>query len=187
MRYPDDHLLAGWWAAVMAWADIAILVIVGLSIGIGLWRGFIKEVFALAVWIAALWLAFQFSGVVADMFGEMVSLPSARTALAFSGIFIVVLLVGGLLTFLLGKLVESTGLSGTDRLLGAVFGLIRGLALVILMILVAGFTPLPQDPWWEESTAIHGLLPLTEWAAGFLPESVGELLQFHPEPDEAAT
>ena len=114
----------------MAWADIGILIIFGLSIAIGLWRGFIKEVFALAVWIAAFWLAFQFSGVLAEMIGEAISLPSARTALAFVGIFIVVLLIGALATWLLGKLVEGTGLSGTDRLFGAVFGAARGLSLI---------------------------------------------------------
>lgn len=169
----------------MTWPDIAILAIVLLSVLIGLWRGFIKEVFALAVWIAALWLAFQFSGAVAERIGEVVSLPSARIALAFTGIFVVTLLVGALLTFLLAKLVESTGLSGSDRLLGAVFGAVRGLALVVLMILVSGFTPLPQDPWWQDSATVRGLLPLTEWVAGFLPESVSELLQFHPPAEEA--
>lgn len=168
------------------WADIAILAIISLSIVIGLWRGFIKEVFALAVWIAALVLAFQFSGALAERIGETISLPSARTGLAFAGIFVAVLLVGALLTFLLGKLVESTGLSGTDRLLGAVFGAVRGVALVLLLILVAGFTPLPQDPWWRESVAINGLLPLTEWVAGFLPDSVHELLEFRPQVEEAA-
>jgi membrane protein required for colicin V production len=171
----------------MSWPDIAILTIVLLSILVGLWRGFIKEVFALAVWIAALWLAFYFSGAVAEMLTDTVSLPSARTGLAFTGIFLAVLLVGALLTFLLGKLVESTGLSGTDRLLGSVFGALRGLALVLLMIMVAGFTPLPSDPWWQDSRSIHALLPLAEWISGFLPESVGELLEFYPSAEDLAT
>jgi membrane protein required for colicin V production len=171
----------------MPWPDIAILAIIGLSIAIGFWRGFIKEVFALAVWLAAFWLAFQYSGVLAEMIGDAVSLPSARTAIAFAGIFVVVLLVGALLTYLIGKLVEGTGLSGTDRLFGAIFGAVRGLALVILILLVAGFTPLPQDPWWKESAAINNLLPLVDWAAGFLPESVDELLELHPDLPEVAT
>jgi len=169
----------------VAWADIGILIIFGLSVAIGLWRGFIKEVFALAVWIAAFWLAFQCSGVLAEMIGEAISLPSARTALAFVGIFIVVLLIGALATWLLGKLVEGTGLSGTDRLFGAVFGAARGLALVVLVILVVGFTPMTQDPWWQASAAVKGLLPLAEWIAEFLPESVSEHLEFYPEPEVA--
>lgn len=171
----------------MGWPDYAIVGILVLSVLVGLWRGFIKEVFALAVWIAALWLAFHFSGALAEMLAEAITLPSARTGLAFTGIFVAVLLVGGLLTFLLGKLVETTGLSGTDRLLGAVFGAVRGLALVLLIILVAGFTPLPRDAWWSESRSIQALLPVAEWVAGFLPESVSELLDFHPPADEVAT
>ncbi len=166
----------------MLWPDYAILSIIVLSILVGLWRGFIKEVFALAVWVAALWLAFQFSGVVAAQLEETISLPSARTGLAFGGIFIAVLLVGALLTFLLGKLVESTGLSGTDRLLGAVFGALRGVALVLLLVMVAGFTPLPQDPWWAQSPGISALLPLAEWVSEFLPDSARELLELRPAP-----
>ena len=99
--------------------------------------------------------------------------------------FIVVLLIGALATWLLGKLVEGTGLSGTDRLFGAVFGAARGLALVVLVILVVGFTPMTQDPWWQASAAVEGLLPLAEWIAGFLPESVSEHLEFYPEPEVA--
>ncbi len=171
----------------MIWADLAIFAIIALSIVVGLWRGFIKEVFALAVWVAAIVLAFQFSGVLAELLVSHVSLPSARTGIAFTGIFILVLVVGGLLTYLLGKLVKSTGLSGTDRLLGSVFGLVRGVALVLLVILVCGFTPIPSDPWWSDSRALQSMLPLAEWVSGFLPEQARELLDFHPEAEVLPT
>jgi membrane protein required for colicin V production len=84
--------------------------------------------------------------------------------------------------------VESTGLSGTDRLLGGVFGAARGLALVLLALLVAGLTPIPQDPWWQQSRTIARLMPLVDWADSYLPESVAEHLQFEPdaEPEEEA-
>jgi membrane protein required for colicin V production len=91
------------------------------------------------------------------------------------------------LTFLLGKLVKSTGLSGTDRLLGSVFGLVRGVALVLLLILVFGFTPIPSDPWWSDSRALQSMLPLAEWVSGFLPEQARELLDFHPEAEVLPT
>lgn len=169
----------------MNWADYAIVATIALSLTVGLWRGFIKEVFALAVWIAALWLAFQFSDAAAELLTEQVDLPSARTAIGFTGIFLAVLLVGALLTFLLGKLVESTGLTGTDRLLGAMFGVVRGFALVVLMILVTGFTPLPRDDWWQESRGIAATLPLVHWVTGFLPDNVSELLDFEAETEPA--
>ena len=164
----------------MTYVDWVLLGVIALSLLVGLLRGFVKEVFALAVWAAAFFVAFQFSGVVAEQLAGQVSLPSARNALAFGSLFLLVLLVGGLLTYLVGLLVEKTGLSGTDRLLGGVFGALRGLLLVIGLVLVAGFTPVPQDPWWDESRVIQSVLPLAEWAAGFLPESIREHLELDP-------
>ena len=168
----------------MAWVDYTLLGVIVLSVLVGGLRGLIKEVFSLAVWIAAFLVAMQFSGVVAEQLPQSVSLPSARSALAFGGLFLAVLLVGGLLTFLVGQLVEKTGLSGTDRLLGGVFGALRGVVLVVLLLLIAGFTPFPQDPWWQESPMIRSLLPLADWAAGWLPDSMAEYFDLHPDPVE---
>jgi membrane protein required for colicin V production len=166
------------------YADWILLGLVGLSVLVGFWRGFIKEAFALAVWAAALAVAFQFSGVVAERLATQIELPSARTALAFGGLFLLTLVVGGLLTWLVGKLVEKTGLSGTDRLLGGVFGLLRGAVLVVALILVAGFTPVPLDPWWSESKVIRSALPLAEWASGFLPQEAREYFDLHPDEED---
>jgi len=102
----------------MTWPDYAILAIIVISLLVGALRGFIKEVFSLVVWAAAFVVAYRFAGDVAVLMEEQVSLPSARTAIGFIGLFIVVLVIGGLANYLLGRLVESTGLSGTDRLLG---------------------------------------------------------------------
>jgi membrane protein required for colicin V production len=164
----------------MTWPDYAILALIALSIIVGALRGFIREVFSLVVWAAAFFVAYQFAGDVADLMAEAVTLPSARTAMGFAGLFIAVLLVGGLINYLLGRLVETTGLSGTDRLLGGVFGAIRGLALVVAVLLVAGFTPLPADPWWKDSPTIARLMPLVDWCADWLPEQVSEHLDFEP-------
>lgn len=165
----------------MDWPDYAILGIIAVSILVGALRGFIKEVFSLAVWLVAFLVAYYFAGDVADLMADAVTLPSARTAMGFAGLFIAVLLVGGLINYLLGKLVETTGLSGTDRLFGGVFGAARGLALVVVLLLVAGFTPIPSDPWWQESETIERMMPLCEWSASFLPEQVSEHLEFEPE------
>lgn len=165
----------------MTWPDYAILGTIAISILVGALRGFIKEVFSLVVWAAAFIVAYQYGGDVAALMDDHISLPSARTAMGFTGLFIVVLLIGGLLNYLLGRLVESTGLSGTDRLLGGVFGAIRGLALVVAVLLVAGFTPIPADPWWKDSQMVQRLMPFVAWSAGFLPENVNEQLEFDPQ------
>lgn len=169
----------------MEYADLIALGIIAISILVGAIRGFIKEAFSLAVWAAAFLVAFQYSGALALQLEGHIELPSARTALAFSGLFLLVLLIGGLLTFLIGKLVEKTGLSGTDRLLGGVFGGVRGLVLVIALMLVAGLTPVPQDPWWQSSRSIQSLLPLAEWSAQFLPDYILEYMDMSPQPVEA--
>lgn len=169
----------------MIWTDYAILALIGLSVLVGVFRGFIKEVFSLFVWAAAFLVAYHFSGDVAQLMEQAVTLPSARLAMGFAGLFIAVLLVGGLINYLLGKLVQTTGLSGTDRLLGGVFGAARGLALVVALLLVSGFTPIPADPWWKESTTIQRLMPLVEWSADLLPDNVAEYLDFEPGDKEA--
>lgn len=165
----------------MSWPDYAILGTIAISILVGALRGFMKEVFSLLVWAAAFIIAYQYGGDVAALMDDHISLPSARTAMGFTGLFIVVLLIGGLLNYLLGRLVESTGLSGTDRLLGGVFGAARGMALVVAVLLVAGFTPIPADPWWKESQMVQRLMPFVEWSSGFLPENVSEHLDFEPQ------
>jgi membrane protein required for colicin V production len=163
----------------MEYADYVILGIIVISALVGLVRGFIEEAFSLAVWVTAFLVAFQYSGALALQLEGHIELPSARTSLAFAGIFLSVLLVGGLLTFLVGKLVEKTGLSGTDRMLGGVFGGVRGLVLVLFLMLVAGLTPVTQDPWWQQSRAIQSLMPLAEWSAQFLPDYILEHLELN--------
>ena len=162
----------------MEYADYVILAIISISILVGAIRGFIKEAFSLIVWAAAFLVAFQYSGMLAEHLETHIELPSVRTSLAFAGLFLAVLLVGGLLTFLVGKLVEKTGLSGTDRLLGGVFGGVRGVTVVLALILVAGLTPIPGDPWWQQSRTIQSLMPLAEWSAQYLPDYILEHMNF---------
>ena len=124
---------------MLTWVDIVLLAILGLSALVGLWRGFVVEVMSLAVWVAAFWLAFAFGDNVAALFEQAVQSPSARLFLGYAVLFIGALIVGGLATWLMGKLVQSTGLSGTDRLLGLGFGLLRGAALCCVLVLLFGF------------------------------------------------
>ncbi|HOB60573.1 MAG TPA: CvpA family protein [Candidatus Competibacteraceae bacterium] len=135
----------------MNWADYLILFIVALSMLIGLWRGLLREVISLATWIAAFAIAYLFAEDGAVHLTPYLSTPSLRIALAFGGLFLATLLLGGLIGILASYLVHYTGLTGTDRVLGMVFGLARGYTIIVLLVLAAGLTPLPQDPWWQQS------------------------------------
>lgn len=167
----------------MAWPDYSIIAILGLSVIIGLYRGFLREAMGLVIWAAAFWVAFTFTSNITPLLENGIELPSARSAIAFAMLFLATLVLGGLISWLIGQLVEKTGLSGTDRMLGSVFGVLRGLALVIVLLLVAGFTPLPKDPWFQQSSVIQKLLPLVEWSSGFIPESVREHIDFDPDKE----
>jgi membrane protein required for colicin V production len=159
-------------------ADIAIVVIVAISVVIGLIRGFVVEVLSLGVWIAAVVLAFAFGPEVAGWFGASIELPSARVALGYAAVFFSVLILGAIFVYLMRKLVQGTGLSGTDRVLGMMFGLARGAVVVVVLVLLLGFTPMPRDPWWQESRALPAFQALAGYAARFLPESLARYVEY---------
>ena len=166
----------------MIWIDYAILGIVGISGVISLMRGFIREALSLAGWIAAFWIALAFAGAVADWLEEYVSVPSVRVAIAFAAIFFGVLALCGIVLRLAGVLVERTGMSGTDRTLGIVFGVLRGVVITGLLVLLAGLTSLPRDPWWEQSVLLPHLVELATEIRAFLPPDVQAEIRFRPDP-----
>lgn len=166
--------------------DYAILGICLVSVIVSLFRGFIREVFSLLVWIAAVYAALQASGPLSSWLESWVEVPSVRIIVAFVGVFVLVLVVGGLITYLLGKLVASTGLSGTDRMFGALFGALRGVAIVVAAVLVASFTPFVEDPWWRESLLLPEFERLSAWLAGFFPEFIQEYLPVDAEMEADA-
>ncbi len=162
----------------MTGADIVILVIIGISALLSLVRGFIKEALSLVTWIAAFWVSLAFTDRAADLLANWVSLPSARAALAFAGLFVAVLLLGGLVNYLIGQLVRKTGLGGTDRMLGMVFGVLRGVMVVAVLVLLAGLTAVPQDPWWQGSSLLPHFERIALWLRDFLPPDVAADVHF---------
>lgn len=159
-------------------ADIAILVLFALSMVIGLVRGFVVEVMAIVVWILAVALAYWFGPLLAAQFAPSLELNSARILLGYGLVFVATLIAGAILVYFLKKLVAGTGLSGTDRLFGMLFGAARGLVLVVLLIMTLGLTPFPADPWWRASSAISALQPIAERARVWLPEPVARHIRF---------
>ena len=162
----------------MNWADIAILSIIGISALISLFRGFIREVLSLVAWIIAFWVAFTFTEPVSGLLQGVISFPSGRYIAAFLALFIGTLIAIGVVNFLIGRIIESSGLSGTDRLLGVVFGMVRGLAVVVVIVFLAGATPLPKDPWWRESMFLDHFQAMAEIAIGFLPPDLAKYFSY---------
>ena len=162
----------------MNWVDFVLLGIIFVSLSISLVRGFVREAFSLAAWIIAFWVGWTFFRELAVHFEPWVSVPSLRLGLAFATLLLVTLILGAMVNFLVSQLVEKTGLTGTDRLLGLFFGVARGALLVAILVLLAGLTPLPNDPWWQESRLIPYFQELAVWLRGFLPVDVAEMFNY---------
>lgn len=149
----------------MNWADWAIIGILALSSGIGLIRGLVKEALSLAVWVAAVIIAKTFSPQLAVLLSNAIETPSLRELAAFAVLFVLTLILGAMANYLVGALVKITGLSGTDRLLGLLFGVARGFIIVMMIIVfLPSILPVDQDPWWQQSVLVGQLLQFESWA-----------------------
>lgn len=162
----------------MNWFDFTILAILLLSVVVSLFRGLIREVMSLVIWVAAFWLAWHYVDVGAEWLQAYVELPSARHLIAFVALFLAALIVGGLINFLLGKIIAGTGLTGTDRFLGMFFGLLRGAVAVTFMVLFLQATPLSKDPWWQQSTLQPHFSKMADWVKQRMPEDIGDYFSF---------
>ena len=147
----------------MIWVDIVIPGIIAISALFSLMRGFVREALSLIGWLAAFWIALTFAKSLADLFLSGITLPSVRMVVAFTILFVVTLVLTALINHLAGQLVKRTGLTGTDRMIGMVFGVARGVVVVAAMVFLAGLTTLPQDPWWQESLLIGVFQELATW------------------------
>jgi len=147
--------------------DIVIGLLLLLSALIGLFRGLVKEVLSLIIWIAAFVLALLFAQQVSDLLTGRIDNTSVRLILAFAAVFITALVAGALVQWVLAKLIETTGLSGTDRLLGFLFGSIRGVLLCIVILII--MRPFAQDAsWWQSSLLVPQLIAFESDVVGFL-------------------
>jgi Uncharacterized membrane protein, required for colicin V production len=161
----------------MNWIDYTILGVLGLSVLIGLWRGLVSEVLALVIWIAAFWAAWLLGPTVSAHL-DVISHPALRMAAGYALCFVLVLVLGALLRFLIHRLLVSTGLSGTDRLFGMVFGLARGVLLVCVLVFLCQFTTFTREPPWRQSLLLPPFQSATIWLGQQVPPSVRE--HFHP-------
>ena len=161
----------------MIWVDYVIIGIIALSAIIGLARGLIREVIALAVWIVAALAAWMFYVPVAEQLTPWIETPSVRMAAAVLILVFGVLIVGAIVAYVLSVLVDKTGLTGTDRLLGMVFGAGRGAVLVALLVFLATLTPVAEDPWWSQSRLLPKFQLLADLMLDMIPPDVTDKIR----------
>lgn len=158
-------------------ADWAILAITLLSAVVGVYRGFIRETLSLISWILAIWAAFSFSEFASVYFEPYLESPALRLVAAFAAIFVVTLLILSILSFLLHRVLAVSGIAGTDRVLGGLFGIVRAVVLVSVVLLLARLPDYPQQPWWKQSLLIEQLNPVVEFFHDLLPPDIAKHLE----------
>lgn len=149
--------------------DYFIIAVLGLSGLVGLVRGLVREVLSLISWGLAIWVGVTFSGVLEGYLETAIPSPTARIAAAFGILFLLTLMVAGMIGFLLTRMLESTGLSGVDRLAGLLFGLGRGVLVISVLVFLARSTPLPREPWWQASQLMPMFQSVALWLEAQLP------------------
>jgi membrane protein required for colicin V production len=159
------------------WADFAIVAIIVFSALISLARGFVREAISLVTWLVAVLVALRFSNALAEFFVPYVHTASFRTVIAFAILLIAVLIVGGLINYLFSQLVDKMGFSGTDRILGFVFGAARGLLFIGVLVLLGNMANVNQAPWWNGSQLIPQFQGLAQWLQRFVPTEVNHISQ----------
>lgn len=161
----------------MTWFDYAVFAVLGFSFLIGVLRGLMRELISLAGWVAAFVLATVFSGEVARWMPESLG-PLLAGLLAFLAVFIGVLLVAFFIGLILSMLLRAAGLGVADRMLGAAFGFVRGVVIVLVAVMLAGLTPLPREAPWRQAMLSGPFETAVLALKSYLPDGLAQRLKY---------
>ena len=156
----------------LPWIDIIMLIFVAISILIGIYRGFVKEVLSVTAWVLAAFVAFRFGQQASVYIKPYISQEPLALAVAYVAVFLVALIAFSIVGHIVSQIFASSGMSGFDRSLGSVFGVLRAAIVVAILILVGRFMAMDQQQWWLDSEFLPHFEPLVEWIKAFLPEDI---------------
>ena len=162
----------------LIWIDFVIILIVILSAVISSARGFVREALSLLSWVLAFWISMNFSGGLAIMFEGTIDDPILRLVIAFLLLFVASLIVTSIVNYFITELVQRVGISGTDRSIGIVFGVLRGILVVTALVMFSGLTPFPQSQTWENSFFLPYFEGFAVWLRDIMPRDVANSFVF---------
>jgi len=162
----------------MTWLDYAIIAVLAISIVWSALRGVVREIISLGGWVIAFLAANLFAGPLAEHLPQLVAGATLRALVAFLAIFIFALILTALVGMLMSRLVNAVGLGAADKGLGALFGLARGMIVVLVAALLAGLTAAPRQAWWKESMSGEPLKTMALALKPWLPDSFAQRLRY---------
>lgn len=158
--------------------DFVVMAILAVSGLLGLLRGLLKEVLSLMAFVLAFVAAIWWGPTVYGWLQAYIETAMLRMGVAYAAVFIVVLLGVGLVNMTLAALIRTTGLTPADHGLGAIFGLARGLLIVLVLVALGGYTPLPQESWWQDAMFSHSATEAVRHIKLWLPPSLATWLPY---------
>ncbi|WP_010465788.1 CvpA family protein [Acidovorax radicis] len=159
--------------SALDWIFVAVLL---ASMLIGAWRGLVFEVLSLLGWVVSFFVAQWFAQDVAALLPMGESADSLRYAAGFVVVFVASVFACGFVTWLAKKLVDAIGLRPADRTLGAAFGVLRGVVVLLAVAVVVGLTPMREALWWQESQGAPVLAEVLKGLKPALPDEFGRHL-----------
>ena len=156
--------------------DWMLLAVLGLSFLLGLWRGIVQEVLSLAGWVAAFYVSQMYAPMAAAWLPMEGSSQMLRYAAGFVVVFVAVLVATVLVSFVVKKLVSAVGLGPLDRLLGSLFGLMRGVVILLAVTVLVGMTPMRDTEAWKQAQGTQWLQQFLHVLKPVLPADFGKYL-----------
>lgn len=157
------------------WIDLILIGIIGLSALTGLFRGVVKEVIALGIWVVAIWVGYNYSQVLNPWVQPFIQDQTARTVVSFIVLVVGVLLAGAIANAIIGLLLSRSGLSSMDKILGMIFGFARGVFIISLVLAILQMTSLPYQQYVQGSKVCAQLTPVVNWISGYLPTFINNV------------
>lgn len=158
--------------------DYGVLAVMATSLLVGVARGVVSEILALLAWVAAFIAARMWAVPAGNLLLAELSDPLWRQLAGFVAVFVAVLILFALVRGVMNLLLKAVGLRPLDRVLGAVFGVARGVLVLLVLALLAGLTPLPQQQWWRQATLAPPLETMVLAARPWLPPELAKRIQY---------
>lgn len=163
----------------MTYVDYGIISIIGILLILGIVWGFLRVAVMLASWVAAVIIAINFApNLSASLLKPMIDSTALRLGVAMAVLFVITLMLGALVNFLLRQIAGKAGLTGLDRVLGLILGTALGTLIILVAVFFAGLTSLPEYSWWQSSVLLGYFEVMVRWLIDFLPSDLAKYFSY---------